>query len=79
VWYKLKSCFLLATNEGSIGFVTGKMFFFIADFRVLGLFMARKSDAQARRVNTFHILQNIRKRPSTFRFCMEGPLRFLNF
>jgi hypothetical protein len=38
-----------------------------------------KSDAQVGRVNTFHILQTIRKRPSTFRFCMERPLRFPNF
>jgi hypothetical protein len=28
--------------EGSIGFVMRKMFFFIADFDVLGLFMAKK-------------------------------------
>jgi hypothetical protein len=28
----------------------------------------KKSDAQVGRVNTFHILQTIRKRPSTFRF-----------
>jgi hypothetical protein len=38
-----------------------------------------KSDAQVGRVNTFHILQTIRKRPFTFRFCTEGPLRFPNF
>jgi hypothetical protein len=37
------------------------------------------SDAQVGRVNTFHILQTIRKRPSNFRFCMEGPLRFIEF
>jgi hypothetical protein len=42
-------------------------------------FKKKKSDAQVGRVNTFHILQTIRKRPSTFRFCMEGPLRFPNF
>jgi hypothetical protein len=30
--------------EGSIGFVTGKMIFFIADFHVLGLFIAKKHD-----------------------------------
>jgi hypothetical protein len=30
--------------EGSIGFVTGKMKTFIADFHVLGLFMAKKLD-----------------------------------
>jgi hypothetical protein len=27
----------------------------------------------------YFILQTIRKRPSTFRFCMKGPLRFPNF
>jgi hypothetical protein len=32
-----------------------------------------------RRVDTFHILQTIRSRPSTLRFCMELPLRFPNF
>jgi hypothetical protein len=36
-------------------------FFFIANFHVLGLFIPKKSDAQVRRVNTFHILQTIRK------------------
>jgi hypothetical protein len=30
--------------EGSFGFVSRKMIFFIADFHVLGLFMARKHD-----------------------------------
>jgi hypothetical protein len=30
--------------EESIGFVSGKMKFFIADFHVLGLFMAIKHD-----------------------------------
>jgi hypothetical protein len=41
--------------------------------------LKEKSDAQVGRVNTFHILQTIRKRPSKFRFCMERPLRFLKF
>jgi hypothetical protein len=31
-------------NEGSIGLVSRKMIFFIADFHVLGLFMAQKHD-----------------------------------
>jgi hypothetical protein len=31
--------------KGSIGFATGKMIFFIADFHVLGLFIPKKSDA----------------------------------
>jgi hypothetical protein len=43
------------------------------------LFEVKKSDVQVRRVNTFHILQTIRKRPSNFRLCMEGTLRFLKF
>jgi hypothetical protein len=30
--------------EGSIGLVSRKMIFFIADFHVLGLFMAKKLD-----------------------------------
>jgi hypothetical protein len=30
--------------EGSIGFVTGKMKFFIVDFHVFGLFIAKKHD-----------------------------------
>jgi hypothetical protein len=59
--------------------VSRKIIFFIANFRVLGLFMAKKSDAQVGRVNTFLILPTIRKRPLTFRFCMERPLRFPNF
>jgi hypothetical protein len=36
--------------EGSIGFATGKIIFFIADFHVLGLFIPKKSDAQVGRV-----------------------------
>jgi hypothetical protein len=39
----------------------------------------KKSDAQVGRVNTFHILQNIRKGPSNFKLCMKRPLRFSNF
>jgi hypothetical protein len=52
--------------EGSIGFVMGKI-------------KKKKSGAQVGRVKTFHIFQTIRKRPSTFRFCTEGHLRFPNF
>jgi hypothetical protein len=36
--------------EGSIGFATGKMNFFIADFHVLVLFIPKKSDALVGRV-----------------------------
>jgi hypothetical protein len=39
----------------------------------------KKSDAQVGRVNTFHILQPIRKRPLNFKICMKRPLRFSNF
>jgi hypothetical protein len=35
--------------------------------------LIKKSDAQVDRVNTFHILQTIRKRLSTSRVCMEVP------
>jgi hypothetical protein len=51
----------------------------IADFHVLGLFMAKKSDAQVGHVNTFHILQTLRKGPSNLKLCMKRPLRFSNF
>jgi hypothetical protein len=40
------------------------------------IFMPKKSYTQVG--HTFHKLQTIRKRPSTFRFCMEGPLRYPN-
>jgi hypothetical protein len=36
----------------------------------------KKSNAQVGRVNTFQILQTIRKRPG---ICMEGTLRTQNF
>jgi hypothetical protein len=39
----------------------------------------QKSDAQVGRVNTFHILQTIRKKPSNFKIYMKRPLRFSNF
>jgi hypothetical protein len=39
----------------------------------------KKSDAQVGRVNTFHILQTIRKGPLNFKICMKRPLRFSNF
>jgi hypothetical protein len=44
--------------EGSIGFVAVKMIFF-AGFHVLGLFIAKKSDAQVGRVNAFIILHTM--------------------
>jgi hypothetical protein len=39
----------------------------------------KKSDEQVGRVNTFHILQTIRKGPLTFKLCMKRPFRFSNF
>jgi hypothetical protein len=36
--------------EGSIGFMTGKMIFFIADFHVLGLLMAKKHDLTEKKI-----------------------------
>jgi hypothetical protein len=33
----------------------------------------QKSDAQVGRVNTFHILQTIRKGPLNFKLCMKDP------
>jgi hypothetical protein len=37
--------------EGSIGFVMGKINFFIADFHVLGLFMAKKHDLSDKKLS----------------------------
>jgi hypothetical protein len=74
------TCHIHMDYEGSVGFDSRKMTKKnIADFHVIGLFMAKKSDAQVRRVNTFHILQTIRKRPSNYKFCTGGPLRFQKF
>jgi hypothetical protein len=42
-------------------------------------FVLKESDAQVRRLNTFYLLQTIRKGPLNFRFCMKEPLRFPNF
>jgi hypothetical protein len=39
----------------------------------------KKSDDHVGRVNTFHILQTIRKGPSNFKLCMKRPLGFSNF
>jgi hypothetical protein len=74
--------FLLSTYEiWKVLVSLAKKKFFVANFHVLGLFIPKKSDAQVGRVNTFHahIANYIRKRPLTFRFCTEGPLRFPNF
>jgi hypothetical protein len=40
--------------EGSIGFVSRKMKFFIADFHVLGLFMAKKHDLSEKKISVCH-------------------------
>jgi hypothetical protein len=40
--------------------------------------MAKKSDAQVGRVNTFHILQTVRKGPSNFKLRTKRPLIFSN-
>jgi hypothetical protein len=40
--------------EGSIGFVMRKMNFFIADFYVLGLFMAKKHDLSDKKISVCH-------------------------
>jgi hypothetical protein len=42
--------------EGSIGFVSRKMIFFITDFYVLGLFMAKKHDLSG---NFFHLSRTV--------------------
>jgi hypothetical protein len=42
-------------------------------------YIFKKYDAQVGRVNTFHILQSIRKGPSNFKLCMKKPLRLSNF
>jgi hypothetical protein len=40
--------------DGSIGLVTGKMIFFIADFHVLVLFMAKKHDLSDKKNSICH-------------------------
>jgi hypothetical protein len=40
--------------EGSIGFVMRKMKIFIADFHVLGLFMAKKYDLSDKKISVCH-------------------------
>jgi hypothetical protein len=40
--------------EGSIGFVSRKMKFFIADFHVLGLSMAKKHDLSEKKFSVCH-------------------------
>jgi hypothetical protein len=40
--------------EGSIGFVSRKMKFFIADFHVLGLYMAKKHDLSQNKISVCH-------------------------
>jgi hypothetical protein len=40
--------------EGSIGFVMRKMIFFIADFHVLGLFMAKKHNLSDKKFSVCH-------------------------
>jgi hypothetical protein len=40
--------------EGSIGFVMRKMIFFIADFHVLGLFIAKKHDLSDETISVCH-------------------------
>jgi hypothetical protein len=47
--------------------------------RIDYVFKRKKSDVQVGRVNTFHILQTIRKEPLNFRFCMKRSLRFPSF
>jgi hypothetical protein len=64
--------FLLSTNEiWKVLVSLAKIFLFIANFLVLGLFIPKKSDVQVGRVNTFHILQTIRNGPSNFKLCMK--------
>jgi hypothetical protein len=49
--------FLLATYmeyEGSLGFVSRKMIFFISDFNVLGIFMAKKHDLSEKKFSVCH-------------------------
>jgi hypothetical protein len=41
--------------EESIGFVMRKMIFFIADFHVLGLFMAKKHDLSDTNFSVCHV------------------------
>jgi hypothetical protein len=40
--------------EGSIGFVSRKMIFFIADIHVLGLFMVKKHDLSKKKISVRH-------------------------
>jgi hypothetical protein len=40
--------------EGSFGFVSRKMKFFIADFHVLGLFMVKKHDLSEKKISVCH-------------------------
>jgi hypothetical protein len=40
--------------KGSIGFVSRKMNFFIADFHVLGFFMAKKHDLSEKKISVCH-------------------------
>jgi hypothetical protein len=40
--------------EGSIGFATGKIKFFIADFHVLGLFIPKKHDLSKKKIFVCH-------------------------
>jgi hypothetical protein len=40
--------------EGSFGFVSRKMKIFIADFHVLGLFMAKKHDLSEKKFSVCH-------------------------
>jgi hypothetical protein len=65
---------MLKINDWSM--LKGKDFF-VFNFRFFTF--SKTSNAQVGRVNTFHILQTIRKGPLNFKLCMKRPLRFSNF